>query len=240
VPIVDHMSSRGVLRIVIGLVVVLACVSPPAQASTILDFQGLAAGGGTIAFSGGAAPLVGTNIPIVTLGGIETPLNAGNYDVTNGYLNFQTGNLISYSGGSYNFGNGGFFTITGGVTAAGISATTGAPPTPTVLLTGSFLGAQVGSGVVSFVLGNGPDTKNPDLLTYFGLSTATQFQFDAKTNLNVSSGALNGGSFSGTAFSTDISNTVVPEPGSMMLFGTGLVGLSALVRRRKQTSQSEN
>src|SRR5439155_266221 len=98
-----------------------------------------------------------------------------------------------------------------------------------VLLTGSFLGATVNGGGVSF--NGGTDTKNSALLAFFGLPANTQFLFGpANVQFNPSYGQ--NGSFSGTAYSTDVSNTVVPEPGSMMLFGSGLVGLSTLIRRR--------
>jgi len=224
---------RVLFRVLTCAAVALLCLVAPAQASTIIDFMGGV--GGTVSYGGSGGSLVGSNIAIDTLLGINTPANGGGHDVTAGYLNFQSGTLLSYDGSTdtYTFNGGGSFTITGGVSDAGISSTTGG--LPTVLLSGSFLGATIGpSGALSLFTGSGTDTKNPNLVAWFGLPADSKFVFGpATTHVDVNGGALDGGAFSGATSSTDVSNTVVPEPGSMMLFGSGLVGLSTLVRRRR-------
>jgi PEP-CTERM motif-containing protein len=221
-------------RILTCTFLAFAFAATSAHASTIIDFQG--GSGGTVNYGGGGGILSGINIAINTVLGINTPANNSSFAVTSGYLNFQTGSLASYDAGTgtYTFDGGGSFTITGGVSAAGIDATTNG--SPTVLLSGGFLGATVGTqNQVKLFIGSGTDTKNPSLVSFFGLPADSLFAFGpATTDVNLTSGAYNGGAFAGTTFSTDVANTVVPEPGSMMLFGSGLVGLSALVRRRRQ------
>jgi hypothetical protein len=198
----------------------------PAQATTIIDFGGQAAGG-TVAYSTPGGDLTGTGIIIETVTGIGTPQNAGTYVVTNGVLNFETGALSNVSGTTYDFSGGGYFTITG--TISGVASGT--------LLSGSFVDAKVdeSNGAIILTTSSGSDTKNADLVSYFGLPSGTQFAFGpATTHVATTSLDTTNGTFSGTAFSTDIPNQVVPEPASMMLFGSGLAGLSALIRRRKQ------
>jgi hypothetical protein len=228
------------LRVALYSLAALLFAGTSAQASPIIDFVGF--NGGTIEYAGGINPLIGTNILIDKVVGINTPsgTDPGGYAVTSGFLNFETGDLASTetdaSGTTYNFNGSGTFTITGGVAAAGISDTTNG--LPTVLLSGSFVGAQVSPfGVINLFISTGSDDKHPDLVSFFGLPSTSLFAFSATSHLNDMTVDGETGGFTATAHSTDVSNTVVPEPGSMMLFGSGLVGLSALVKRRKQQKQ---
>jgi len=221
---------RGMFGIVAGAAVALACAAAPAQATTIIDFQG-GTPGGTVAYTTAGGDLTGTGIVIDTLFGINTPQNAGTYTVSGGQLNFQTGAFSGQSGTTYTFSGGGSFDITGTVKDAfNNTIATG------TLLQGSFLNATVDESNNTIVLttSSGSDTKNADLVSYFGLPAGTQFAFGPNTTTGQNNYLATDGTFSGQAFSTDIPNQVVPEPASMMLFGSGLAGLSALIRRRRK------
>jgi len=211
-------------------------VAVPASAIVQIDFTNGSAGqGGQLVVNG--ANVSGTNVPI----GALTVTGAG---AANGlYDTFGTGPGTSNGSAVLNFstnlnsvGNpqvGGFIQILGGVCALGNSTCNGGAGTlvaNTTLLTGSFtswtpLNSAFFGGLLA---GQGPDLKSPLLLSGLGLSTGTQFSFFA---FNITGTATGGGS-PFTPISTDILNTEVPEPGTIVLLGTMLLGVGTVLRRR--------
>lgn len=205
-----------------------AAGSANADPVTAIDFLG--AGGGTINIG---TNITGVNIFIdaVTIAG--APVGNGFYNVDGagacardllggcGLLNFdRNANTIS---------------LVGSIPALGITSQT--------LLSGNFTGGGVtvliNDGTTGSVELSGHDTKSPALLFAIGLDPATPFNLFGTTigvNFNQQGSPY-------TAMSTDILNTtvsgaggsgqtLVPEPGSLMLFGTGLLGLAGRLRRR--------
>jgi hypothetical protein len=199
-----------------------------AMAAPILDFGdgGLSSTLGAVTSSGGV--VTGSNIPIGSLKFINTPLNAGTYGIpaTDLSFNFSTSGSISASinGGpttNYDFD----LVVKNSVTIVGTTSTF-TLNAGTVLLAGNFTDIttntinSLGTGQFS---ASGIDTKDNNLLVAAGIPTGMPFDL---STFNYTS--------DGSDYSYDISNTAVPEPSTLLLFGVGLLGLGIVGLKRKQ------
>jgi hypothetical protein len=195
------------------LLAVLALALPMAAfASSTIDFTN---SGGTLTGSSSGVSLSSSTLVVVKgfFGGTITGTNLGS-------VSFTTGALTSGSlSGDATFAGGGSFTITGngvdGIPSGVIFSGTFSGP---VTLTGTELANDTWSYTLS-----GPIKGK----LYTGFSTvASTVQLVFSTH----KGPLaNGGS---ATISSGDSFVVVPEPGTLSLFGTGLIGLAGLVRRK--------
>jgi hypothetical protein len=165
--------------------------------------------GGMLSGSSSGLTLTGSTLAIITpLGG--API-AGDL----GTVSFGTGALLSGSlagGGTFAGGSGSWFTITG-------NGTNGVPNG--VIFTGAF------SGPVTLTLdceANGTHIYElkGNLVGADGTGFTTQLTF------NTGKGFFDGS----VAVGSGDTNIVVPEPGSLGLLGTGLIGLAGLVRHK--------
>jgi hypothetical protein len=198
---------------------------------------------------GAIAPPTYGNPPIVTGGGTVGPWTDF------GSVSYSTGLVQGYSqstpgqnslGDFVTFGPGGFINIVSN--AAFQTATGGAVPAGTVLFSGIFSGistlTQINAPSASCSLnptclasfnyhyqlvGAVSGNVSPILLQHLGLSpgTVAASGFVITLNFGFVGPTDNIGNPEGGMLSV-----VVPEPGTLALFGTGLMGLAGLIRRR--------
>lgn len=179
--------------------------------------------GSGVDYTNSGGTLSGSNSGLTLSGSVLVAVNGlnGNGLITGsdlGSVSFQTGALSSGSlamGGT--FAAGGWFTITG-------NGSNGVPNG--TLFTGTFDQPVTWTMVT---LGNG--THNYTLtgtLTGTTNSGSSAMGVTVQLTINTGKGFFNGS----TTISSGDTNVVVPEPGSLSLFGTGLIGLAGAIRRK--------
>lgn len=194
------------------LLAALALALPTAMfAGSSVDYTN---SGGTL--SGSSAGLSLSGSVLIAVNG----LNGGGLITGNnlGSVGFSTGALTSGSlqmGGT--FAGGGWFTITG-------NGTSGVPNG--TLFTGTFDGPVTWT-LVTLANGTHNYTLTGALTGWTGSGAAT-VGVTVQLTINTGRGYFNGS----TTISSGDTNIVVPEPGSLSLLGTGLIGLAGLVRRK--------
>ena len=226
------VKTRGLLLSTLVLIMVVGTAS----ASVTIDF-----GTGDAGAAGTITKLVGNNasgsgIGVDAMTVVGDPGYNGVYDVI-GTVN-GSGELLV---GSLDFNTTtNTITITGGITCGGLLAPTTACSaadilankvlvvggTPLLQGTGIFSSVVVSANgsTISVTFGDA-DQKAAALLTALGLPANLGFNLGAFT--------LGGqGPSPYTATSTDVLNTSVPEPTSILLLGTVMLGVTQLIRRR--------
>jgi len=225
-----HMSM--IYACVVSLLLGSGLLGPSMQSAMAmqLNFNIVAPTTGSIAYGGTGGALTGTNIDVDNVVGLSTPANANiTSTCLSCVLNFTTGSNISTGGGTWQFGPGGSISITGGVDfSVGSDIAVGS-----TLLTGTFSSATVSdTGIFEVTFGSFTDGKHADLLSYYGMPNGN---YDGSLTILFSATNGLGNSITSTSiFSGSIANAPaeVPLPAAAWLFGSGLLGLYAAVRRK--------
>ena len=159
-----------------------------------------------------------------------------------GTFTFTTG---SFSGGTgtqanpFTWGPGGSVSVTTGGSAQtinGVSVAAG-----TALFTGSFSGTETATFNDSIAVLVGPfvlGSVNSNLLTALGMGSQTTFRGSLSANLAITGFSANGLPTAANLSSGDLTISNTPEPGTLALFGSGLLGIAGLARRYMLKSNS--
>jgi hypothetical protein len=196
------------MRRVVLLAFLLTLALPVATfASSSVDFTN---SGGTLTGTDSGLTLSGSTLIAINGlngGGLITGSNLGTLEFTTGAL--QAGGSLQMGG---TFDGGGSFTITG-------NGSNGVPNG--VIFNGAFSGDVTWTLVT---LANGTHNYTLTGVISGGGANGSTIQLTVNTGKGFFDGQ--------TLISSGDTNIVVPEPGTLGLLGTGLVGIAGLVRRK--------
>ncbi len=194
--------------------------------------------GGTLSFNGSPTGVMnGIRIPITQVG-----LSGGPSDAVSGlscggascgWLQFSTGSLVSQTSSSFTFNGGGMVQVMGtvpgqsGGTTALISAVFVGPVTVTQVsgstweMTGNISVTSTSSSIAALF----PNLQLPSS----GTLSSLVIVFHLRPN----------GTFSGTSESSNMFVSTAPESSSLILLGSGLLGVGSFLRRKKKARAVE-
>jgi hypothetical protein len=243
---VDNAVRTTLLAALLGFFAVLLLTLVPLRSSAaMIEFHLSAANNGpatVFEYLTEDGPLTGTNLIIDEIIGTDTPLNP---DVIlpceNCALNFTTGDLISYNASTlhWTFGGGASssINITGDVPAIGVvgenlqQATFSAPVQVFQVLNG-----------YTITFANHNSTPNSSIASYYGVaSTPSPNNGNIQITSIVPTVNPDGTFSTSTILSGDVTLELaaIPEPGTALLLGLGLAGLTHASRRRNISPKIE-